>query len=140
MVGRRSITTEEDLKRRAMSRRDGHSRYRGPRQRGPRTWRALVDLLKEIGPFALGGLAGAFVLLVLFARLSEDVFSQEISSLDNNALLWVHSFANPVLDGVFKALSTGVGVVGVTVLAIAGFALLLVKKRPHDAWRWALVL
>ena len=36
---------------------------------------ALIELLKKVGPFVLLGLVGALVLLLLFAKLSEEVFS-----------------------------------------------------------------
>src|SRR6476661_10903282 len=84
----------------------------------------LMDLLKEVGPFALIGLLVALVFLALFAKLSEEVFSQEITTLDKNVSLWVHSFASPPLDFFFNALSTLGGPVGVGILTISALALL----------------
>ena len=101
---------------------------------------ALVELLQEVGIFALVGLVGAVVLLVLFAKLSEDVFTQEITSLDNNIALWVHGFASPTLDAIFSAFSTLGGVVGVGVLTLLAFGLLLWRGFPRAAWRFALAV
>ena len=101
---------------------------------------ALAGLLREIGPAALAGLVGAVVLLGLFAKLSEEVFSNEITSLDNNSSLWVHSFATAPLDAFFNAVSNAGGPVGVVALTIASFALLLWHKHRRDAWRLVIVV
>ena len=101
---------------------------------------ALIDLLKEVGPFALAGFVGALVLLLLFAKLSEEVFSNEITSIDNNFSLWVHSFASPPLDTFFNALSTLGGTVSVTLITLLAFALLFWRGHPHDAWRLAIAM
>jgi membrane-associated phospholipid phosphatase len=108
-----------------------HARRPGP---------ALLDLLKEVGPLALLGIVAAIVLLLLFAKLSDEVFSNETTAFDNNVALWVHSFANPLLDTVANLLSDIGGVVSVTVLTIVGFALLLWRGHAHDAWRLALAV
>ncbi|MFL5734754.1 MAG: hypothetical protein ACJ78Q_16480 [Chloroflexia bacterium] len=65
---------------------------------------ALLDLLKQVGPFALGGFVGAVLLLVLFAKLAQEVYSRETIAFDNAVSLWVHSFANPALED-FQALT-----------------------------------
>jgi membrane-associated phospholipid phosphatase len=101
---------------------------------------ALLDLLTEVGPLALLGLAGAIVLLLLFAWLSDEVFSKETTAFDNNIALWIHSFANPLLDAMANAFSTIGGVVSVTLLTIVGFVLLLLRGHAHDAWRLALAV
>jgi undecaprenyl-diphosphatase len=101
---------------------------------------ALIELLKEVGPFVLLGLVGAIVLLLLFAKLSEEVFSNEITSLDNNFSIWVHGFANPPLDTFFNALSTLGGTISVTIITLVAFGLLLWRGHPHDAWRLAIAM
>jgi len=101
---------------------------------------ALRDLLTEVGPLALLGIVGAIVLLLLFAWLSDEVFSNETTAFDNNVALWIHSFANPVLDTIANTLSTIGGVISVAVLTIVGFVLLLWRGHAHDAWRLALAV
>jgi membrane-associated phospholipid phosphatase len=101
---------------------------------------ALVDLLKQVGPFALAGLVGALLLLLLFAKLSEEVFSNEITAFDNNLARWVHSFANPALGAFFSALSVLGGTVGITVLTLIAFAFLMWRGHAHYAWQLAMVV
>ncbi len=101
---------------------------------------ALLELLQEVGIFALIGLVGAVLLLLLFAKLSEEVFTQEITSLDNNIALWVHGFASPTLDTIFNAFSTLGGAVGVSVLTLLAFGLLLWRGFPRAAWRFAIAV
>jgi membrane-associated phospholipid phosphatase len=101
---------------------------------------ALIHLVQEVGPFALIGLFGALGLLIIFGKLAEEVFSNEITSLDNGTSLWMHSFANPALDTGFAWLSTGLGVIGVIALSLILFAVLFWRKHPYDAWRLALVM
>jgi membrane-associated phospholipid phosphatase len=101
---------------------------------------ALVNLLKQVGPFALAGLVGALLLLLLFAKLSEEVFSNEITVFDNNLARWVHSFANPTLDAFFNALSALGGTVGITALTIIAFAFLMWRGHAHHAWQLALAV
>jgi undecaprenyl-diphosphatase len=107
-----------------------------PRQPGG----ALVKLLREVGPFALLGIAGAVLLLLVFAALAEDVFTNEITTLDNNFSIWVHSFSSPTLDAVFSGLSTYVGIVGVVAASVIVFGLLMWRKHPYEAWRLVLVM
>src|SRR5690242_11105150 len=101
---------------------------------------ALLDLLKQVGPFALLGFAGAVLLLLLLAKLSEEVYSRETTAFDDAVSLWVHGFANPVLDTVFNVLSAVGAAASVLALTIAGFVLLLRRKREHYAWRLMLVM
>jgi undecaprenyl-diphosphatase len=105
-----------------------------------RTGGALIQLLREVGPFAILGLVGALVLMFVFAALAEDVFTNEITSVDNNTSLWVRSFSSPLLDTVFSGLSTYVGIVGVVAALVIVFGLLLWRKRPYEAWRLVLVM
>lgn len=101
---------------------------------------ALVDLLKEAGPYALVGLAGAIILLLVFAKLSEEVFTNEITSLDNNSALWVHSFASQGLTSFFTVISEIGGPIGIPLMTAVGFALLVWKKQMHNAWRLVLAV
>ena len=52
------------------------------------------------------------------AKLSEEVFSNEVTAMDNNLARWVHSFANPALDGFFSALSVLGSSLGIGALSI----------------------
>src|SRR5437868_3788332 len=99
------------------------------RERHPGT--ALVDLVKDVGPFALAGMVGALLLLLLFAKLSEEVFSNEVTAMDNNLARWVHSFANPALDGFFSALSVLGSSLGIGALSIIAFVFLMWREHAH---------
>jgi undecaprenyl-diphosphatase len=82
----------------------------------------------------------AVVLLWLFAQLTEDIFSNEITGIDNGTSLWLHGFANPTLDTFFNALSTLGGTVSIIVLTVIAFGVLIWRKHLHDAWRLALIV
>lgn len=109
-----------------------------PHQRSIGT--ALVKLLREIGAFALIGLVSAVILLALFAKLSEDVFTNEFSAFDNNVALWVHSFASSTLDALFNAFSILGGTVSIAALTIVAFGLLMWRGYKMAAWRLALAI
>ena len=101
---------------------------------------SLAELVREVGLFAIAGLAGAIVLLVIFAKVSEEVFSNEVTSLDNGFANWIHGFANPALDAIFNAFTFIGGTISITVLAVVAFALLLWRGHHHSAWRLALAV
>jgi membrane-associated phospholipid phosphatase len=106
----------------------------GETGRPARVLNALLELLREIGPFALAGLLGALLFLFLFAWLSEEVFTSEFTSFDSSVALWLHGFANPALDTIFNAFSTIGGVVGIALLTVAAFAYLVWRRHHHAAW------
>jgi len=105
---------------------------------GPLT--ALGGILREIGFFVLGGFVGAIVLLWLFAKLSEEIFENEFTTLDVNFELWVHSFANTGLDAFFNFFTTIGSVTGMLILTALTFGLLSWRRHFHSAWLLVLVV
>ncbi len=101
---------------------------------------ALGALIKEVGPAALIGLVGGFLLLWLFGWLAEEVFTQEFTNLDSGIALGVHSWASPTLDTVFGFFSTLGGVAGTAVVTVLAFAVLAWRHQYHHAWRLVLAL
>ncbi len=100
----------------------------------PPLWSALANILRNNSIFAIAGLVGALVSLFLFAKLTEDVFTNEITQADNNFELWVHSFANPFLDAVFYFFTTIGSITGILILTVLTFGLLVWTKHLHSAW------
>lgn len=96
-------------------------------------WLVLLTLLREIGVYILVGLGGALLLLYLFSELTEDLLRNEFSSLDDNLELWVHSFANPVLDLIFNFFTTLGGGWGISILTVGSFVLLVWKRHFYSA-------
>ncbi len=103
-------------------------------QDNPSLGRALVRILKHMGPFAAIGLSGALLIAKLFEELAEGIFRNKSSALDNRFGLWVHSWSNPFLDLIFKFFSLLGGIFGVTTMTLLGFGLLVRRNHPHGAW------
>ena len=97
-------------------------------------WLGLTEIIRHMGLFALVGLTGAILLAKLFEELAEGIFRKESSDLDNKFSLWVHSFANPTLDKVFKFFTDMGSILSVTVLSVLTFGFLARRKHPHAAW------
>lgn len=102
--------------------------------KNPSMWQALLGVIRQMGPFAILGISGAVVLARLFEELAEGVFRKESESLDHRFSLWVHSFASPLLDKVFKFFSALGGITGVIILTTLSFGVLARRNHPHAAW------
>ncbi len=85
-----------------------------PKKPFPRFWNILQQLLsafrllgQQLGWFALAGLAVTFGLFLLFARLTDEVFSNEFefASFDKNVLSGLHDLSNPVPNSLFIGLT-----------------------------------
>lgn len=101
-------------------------------------WEAFVAVIRQMGLFAIVGLLGAIGLAKLFEELAEGIFREESTDLDNRFGLWVHSFANPVLDKIFKFFTTIGSIASVIIMTLFGFGVLVRRKHPHAAWLLAL--
>ncbi len=93
------------------------------------TRKVFQNFIQEAGLFFLMGLAIALGLTVAFARLADEVFSNETLGLDRNFALTTHSLANPALDLIFNLFTNLGGYLGVTVLATLSGIWLLRKKH-----------
>jgi undecaprenyl-diphosphatase len=91
-----------------------------------------------MGLFASIGLIGAVFLAKLFEELAEGIFRKESTELDNRFGLWVHSFANPTLDKVFKFFTTIGSMASVIIMTVFSFGLLVRRNHPNAAWLIAL--
>ena len=96
-------------------------------------WLVLLTLLRQTGVYIVVGLGGALLLLYLFSELTEDLLRNEFSNLDNNFELWVHSFANPVLDFIFNVFTTIGGGWGMSILPGLAFLILAWKRHYFSA-------
>ncbi len=96
-------------------------------------WLVLLALLRQTGVYIVVGLGGALLLLYLFAELTEDLFRNQFTSLDDNFELWVHSFANPGFDLIFNFFTTLGGGLGVPLLTGLPFLFLLWKRHFFSA-------
>jgi undecaprenyl-diphosphatase len=96
---------------------------------------ALTDVLQEVGPAALLGLAASVALLVVFGWLIEEIFGDASTRFDSSLAQAIHGWANPLLDAVFGFMSTVGGAFGVPIIGVLAFAVLVRLHHPHDAWR-----
>jgi len=94
----------------------------------------LVNLWRVAGWYLLGGFIGSVLLLLLFAELTEDVFSKEFTTLDNNFELWLHEHASAELDVFFNVFTTVGGVAGIAILTVITFGLLWYLGKLSSAW------
>jgi|GEM_PF-870485 len=99
---------------------------------------ALKGVIRHMGLFASIGLIGAVFLAKLFEELAEGIFRKESTDLDNRFGLWVHSFANPTLDKVFKFFTSIGSMASVIIMTVFSFGLLVRRNHPHAAWLIAL--
>lgn len=105
-----------------------------------KTWNGLLAVLRSTGIFIVVGILGAMFLLWCFHELTEGIFRNQFSSLDNNILLWLHGFTNPVLDVIFGFFTTIGSIAGVLVMVAIVFGLLIWKKHFHSPWLLALAV
>ncbi len=87
------------------------------------------NFFREMGLFFLMGSAAVLGLIIAFATLADEVFSNEALGLDRDFALSTHSLANPVLDLIFNFFTNLGGYIGITVLATLTGVLLLRKKH-----------
>lgn len=90
---------------------------------------ALVLVVRQLGWLALLGLAFTAGLFLLFAWLTDEVFSNEFASLDKSVLLGVHSLASSGLDTLFIALTNLGSTPGVIVITVLLCGLLLWRRQ-----------
>ncbi len=102
--------------------------------------KVLFHLLQQIGFIVIGGFIAAVGLLFLFAELTEDIFSSQFSTLDNNFELWLHSQSNPFLDVVFNFFSTIGGLIAVPIMTAIVFGFLVWQRKFYWAWLTVIAL
>lgn len=96
-------------------------------------WVKLVEITQRLGWFVIGGLAIAVGLLVILAKLTEDIFHNEFSSWDKAIELSVHSWASSWLDNLFNICSFVGGIIGIVVITALTFGLLVWRKSYTNA-------
>ena len=104
----------------------------------PPVLKALAQLLSQIWVYILVGFGLALALLLLFAELAKDVFANEFSNFDNNFELWMHSQANPWLDGIFNFFTAIGGLVCIPILTALTFGWLIWQRKFY--WGWLIVI
>ena len=103
-------------------------------------WRTGLRVLKQIGWLGLLGLGSATVLGIVFIWLTEEVFENEFSQLDNGLALWLHGLASPALTVFLTAMTTVGGVAGITTLTVVTFGLLWRFGQLRSAWLVAIAV
>lgn len=94
----------------------------------------LVNSLRQQGVWLIGYL----LILSLVAWLCTEVWEQEVFSLDQSLLLWIHQFANPQLDRVMLFI-TALGNPGTVITVfISTVGWLGMKRRYIDGIRFVL--
>ncbi|MEO5931142.1 MAG: hypothetical protein ABIR47_14515, partial [Candidatus Kapaibacterium sp.] len=87
-------------------------------------------LLQRIGSYYGISLLIAMAALFFFAWLAEEVLEKEFVAMNQNILLWVHSFASPGLTSVALTFTWIGSVVGVLLSAVL-FGIVLARGRKY---------
>lgn len=100
-----------------------------------RIYSRIAPLLALIGTTGLGV---CLVIIYVLAKLSEDVWEQEAFAFDKTILLWIHQFANPVLDQLMLGITHLGNPSFVVPLALAVLMLLWWRRHRQEAQVFAL--
>ncbi|MEO0376440.1 MAG: phosphatase PAP2 family protein [Cyanobacteria bacterium P01_A01_bin.17] len=84
------------------------------------------------------GLGVYLVVLVAIAKLSNDVLEQEAFAFDTTTLLWIHQFANPILDAVMLTMTHLGNPVIVVPVSVGSFAWLWWQRHRAEAYVFGL--
>ena len=85
-----------------------------------RVHQPITSLIATIGTV---GIVSCLLIIYVVAQISDDVLDKEAFAFDRLILIWIHSLANPTLDGVMQTVTrlNDPDIVSV----IAGFALII---------------
>ena len=80
----------------------------------------IVFLITTVGTV---GLVSCLIIIYIVAQISDEVLDKEAFVFDKTILLWIHSFANPTLDGIMRLITrlndpNTVAVIAVIILGI----------------------
>lgn len=90
----------------------------------------IVFLITTVGTV---GLVSCLIIIYVVAQISDEVLDREAFAFDKTILLWIHSFANPTLDGIMRFITRFNDPSTVTVIAIAVLAILVWRHYDSEA-------
>nr|WP_019506641.1 phosphatase PAP2 family protein [Pleurocapsa sp. PCC 7319] len=79
------------------------------------------------------GLVSCLIIIYVVAQISDEVLDQEAFAFDKTILLWIHSFANPTLDGIMHFITRLNDPSTVTVIAFVTLGILLWRRYYSEA-------
>ena len=90
----------------------------------------ITSLITTVGTV---GLVSCLIIIYVVAQISDDVLDREAFAFDKTILLWIHSFANPTLDGIMRFITRFNDPGTVTVVAAIILGLLLWRRYYSEA-------
>ena len=88
---------------------------------------------------SLRWLIGYLLILIMLAWLCTEVWEKEVFSLDRSLLLWIHQFANPLLDRIMLFVTALGDPAMVITIFISTVVWLRMKRRSSDGIRFVIV-
>lgn len=79
------------------------------------------------------GLVSCLIIIYVVAKISDEVLDQEAFTFDKTILLWIHSFANPTLDGIMHFITRLNDPSTVIVIASVTLGILLWRRYYSEA-------
>ena len=85
----------------------------------------LASLIATVG---IVGITSCLLIIYVVAEISDEVLDREAFAFDKTILLWIHSFANPILDRIAHIVTTLNNPDFVSIVAAITLGLLLWKR------------
>lgn len=104
-------------------------------QRLVKFWREKIHLriTSLIATVGVAGIVSCILIIYVVAQISDEVLDREAFAFDRIILLWIHSFANPNLDGIMQTVTRlNDPQTAVTVVLLA-MSLLLWRQHYQEA-------
>lgn len=98
-------------------------------------WRSTVNpkIASLIATVGITGLFSCLLITYVVAEISDEVLEQEAFAFDQTILLWIHSWANPVLDRLMQIITRLNDPDVVSVIAAVALILLLWRRCYPEA-------
>ena len=98
-------------------------------------WRSTVNpkIASLIATVGITGLFSCLLITYIVAEISDEVLEQEAFAFDKTILLWIHSWANPVLDRLMQTITRLNDPNVVSVIAAVALILLLWQRCYPEA-------
>lgn len=90
----------------------------------------IASLITTVGTV---GLVSCLIIIYIIAQISDEVLDQEAFAFDKTILLWIHSFANPTLDGIMRSITRFNDPSTVAVIAVIVLGILLWRHYYSEA-------
>jgi membrane-associated phospholipid phosphatase len=98
-------------------------------------WRSRINpkIASLIATVGIVGLITCLLIIYLVAEISDEVLEREAFAFDKTILLWIHSFANPILDRLMHLVTSLNNPDLVSIVAGVALILLLWKRCYPEA-------